>query len=54
MSLRDIKDISELIKFKLDHGLDLDNSICVDFEKKTDTKIIFFQVVLILCMSFSN
>ena len=35
MSLRDIKDISELIKFKLDHGLDLDSSICVDFEKKT-------------------
>ena len=43
MSLRDIKDISELIKFKLDHGLDLDNSICVDFEKKTRHKNYLFS-----------
>ena len=43
MSLRDIKDISELIKFKLDHGLDLDSSICVDFEKKTKHKNYLFS-----------
>ena len=43
MSLRDIKNISELIKFKLDHGLDLDSSICVDFEKKTKHKNYLFS-----------
>ena len=43
MSLRDIKEISELIKFKLDHGLDLDSSICVDFEKKTKHKNYLFS-----------
>ena len=43
MCLRDIKDISELIKFKLDHGLDLDSSICVDFEKKTKHKNYLFS-----------
>ena len=43
MSLRDIKDISEIIKFKLDHGLDLDSSICVDFEKKTKHKNYLFS-----------
>ena len=35
MSIRDIKDIIKLIEFKINHGLDLDNSICKDFEKKT-------------------
>ncbi len=43
MSLRDIKDLTELIKFKLDHGLDLDSSICVDFEKKTKHKNYLFS-----------
>ena len=43
MSLRDIKDISEMIKFKLDHGLDLDSSICFDFEKKTRHKNYLFS-----------
>ena len=38
MSLRDIKDLSKIIRFKLDHGLDLDNSICLDFENKTKHK----------------
>ena len=35
MSIRDIKEIIKLIEFKIDHGLDLDNSICKDFENKT-------------------
>ena len=35
MSIRDIIDIIKLIKFKINHGLDLDNSICKDFENKT-------------------
>ena len=43
MSLRDIKDLSEIIKFKLDHGLDLDNSVCTDFENKTKHKNFLFS-----------
>ena len=35
MSLRDIKKLLELIKSKKENGLDLDNSICSSFEKKT-------------------
>ena len=34
MSIRDIKLLSNLIKFKLRHGLELDSSICAEFEKK--------------------
>ena len=34
MSLRDIKVLVRLIQNKIDHGLDLDSSICMDFEKK--------------------
>ena len=35
MSLRDIKELTKLIKFKCDHGLEIDKSICTEFEKKT-------------------
>ena len=34
MSLRDIKVLVQLIKNKIDYGLDIDSSICIDFEKK--------------------
>ena len=34
MSLRDIKVLTQLFQNKIDLGLDLDNSICLDFEKK--------------------
>ena len=47
MTIRDINEIYKIIKFKKEHGLDLDQSICVDFEKKKKIEIIFFQVVLI-------
>jgi len=43
MSLRDIKDLSKIIRFKLDHGLDLDNSVCTDFENKTKHKNFLFS-----------
>ena len=43
MSIRDIKEIVNLIKFKINHGLDLDNSICIDFEKKTKHKNYIFS-----------
>ena len=34
MSIRDIKELSKLIRFKMKLGLNLDSSICLDFEKK--------------------
>ena len=43
MSLRDIKDILELIKFRKNLGLPLDNSIFFDFEKKIKNKNYIFS-----------
>jgi 2-octaprenyl-6-methoxyphenol hydroxylase len=43
MSLRDIKVLMDLIKFKIDHGLELDKSVCLDFEKKTRHKNYLFS-----------
>ena len=43
MTIRDIKEIYNLIIFKKEHGLDLDKSICSDFEKKTKDKNYFFS-----------
>ena len=42
MSIRDLKEVLELIKLRIDHGLDLDHSICIDFEKKTRHKNYLF------------
>ncbi len=43
MSLRDIKDLLELIKFRKKLGLPLDNSIFFDFEKKIKHKNYIFS-----------
>ncbi len=43
MSIRDIKLLLELIKFKIDHGLELDNSICKNFENKIKYKNYLFS-----------
>ena len=43
MSIRDIKLLLELIKFKFDHGLELDNSICKNFENKIKYKNYLFS-----------
>ena len=37
MTIRDIKIFLELIKFKIKNGLEIDSSICLDFEKKNKT-----------------
>ena len=42
MTIRDIKLLLDLIKFKLDHGLEFDNSICENFEKKIRYKNYLF------------
>ena len=43
MSIRDIKEVIELIRFKINLGLDLDSSVCSEFEKKTKTKNFLFM-----------
>ena len=43
MTLRDINELCQLIKFRLDHGLELDSSICDDFEKRTKHKNYLFS-----------
>ena len=43
MSLRDIQEIVNLIKFKFNHGLDLDKSICLEFENKMKSKNYIFS-----------
>ena len=43
MSLRDIKVLIDLIENRISLGLDIDSSICREFEKKTkDKNYIFF------------
>ena len=43
MSIRDIRSVFELIKNKIDLGLDLDSSIFRDFEKKMKHKNFLFS-----------
>jgi len=43
MSIRDIKEVLELIRFKINLGLNLDSSVCLEFEKKTKTKNFLFM-----------
>ena len=54
MSLRDIKDFSDIIKFKFDHGLELDSSICQDFENKTKHKNFIFSTGIDFLYEFFN
>ena len=42
MTIRDIKELIKLIKYKIDHGLEIDSSICVNFEKNTKHKNYLF------------
>ncbi len=42
MTIRDIKELIKLIKYKLDRGLEIDSSICADFEKNTKHKNYLF------------
>ena len=42
MTIRDIKLLSKLIKLRLNNGLEIDSSICVDFEKKMRHKNFLF------------
>ena len=44
MSLRDIKVLSDLISEKIELGLELDYSICSDFQKKSKDKNYLFSL----------
>ena len=43
MSLRDIKILSDLIDVRINMGLDIDKSICVEFQKKSQDKNYIFS-----------
>ena len=44
MSLRDIKLLSDIIDEKINLGLDIDNSICREFQKNSQDKNYLFSV----------
>ncbi len=54
MTIRDIKVLSKLIELKIENGLDLDNSICIDFEKKTKHMNYLFASGINLIYEFFN
>ena len=54
MTIRDIKTIHKLIKFKKEHGLDLDTSVCSDFEKNSRDKNFLFSNGIDFIYEFFN
>ena len=54
MTIRDIKELHKLIEFKKEHGLDLDTSICSDFEKNTKNKNFLFSSGIDFIYEFFN
>ncbi len=54
MSIRDIKLLIDLIKVRLDNGLELDSSICMDFEKKTKHRNYIFSTGIDFIYEFFN
>ena len=54
MTIRDIKQLIEIIKSRRDLGLNLDISVCKQFEKKTKSKNIIFSTGIDLIYEFFN
>ena len=54
MTIRDVKEILKIIKFRLDHGLDLDSSVCEDFEKNTRHRNFIFSNGIDFIYEFFN
>ena len=54
MSIRDINELSKIIKKKISLGLDLDSSIFCEFEKKTKHKNYLFSNGIDLIYEFFN
>ena len=54
MTIRDIKELQRLIEFKKKNGLELDNSICIDFEKNTKNRNFLFSSGVDFIYEFFN
>jgi len=54
MIIRDIKELQRLIEFKKKNGLELDNSICIDFEKNTKSRNFLFSSGIDFIYEFFN
>ena len=54
MTIRDIKVLIEIIKKRINLGLELDNSICMDFEKKSKNKNFLFAQGIDFIYEFFN
>ncbi len=54
MSIRDIKLLLDLIKFRLNHGLELNSSVCLEFENKIKHKNYLFSKGIDLIYEFFN
>tara|TARA_B100001027_G_C16224007_1_gene311239 strand:+ start:52 stop:1125 length:1074 start_codon:yes stop_codon:yes gene_type:complete len=54
MTIRDIREIYKLVLFKKEHGLSLDTSVCVDFEKNTKNKNFIFSNSIDFIYEFFN
>ena len=54
MTIRDIENLVEIIKYKIDLGLPLDKSINYEFEKKTKHKNLIFSNAIDLIYEFFN
>ena len=54
MTIRDIKFLSNLIKLRIDNGLEIDSSICLDFEKKIKHRNYIFASGIDFIYEFFN
>ena len=54
MTIRDIEQLINIIKYKRELGLNLDTSVCKEFEKKTKSKNIIFSNGIDLIHEFFN
>ena len=54
MIIRDVKELQRLIEFKKKHGLGLDSSVCIDFEKNTRNKNFLFSSGIDFIYEFFN
>ncbi len=54
MTIRDIRDLCNLIELKLKNGLELDNSICEEFQNKTKPKNYLFSSGVDFIYEFFN
>ena len=54
MIIRDVKELQRSIEFKKKHGLGLDSSVCIDFEKNTRNKNFLFSSGIDFIYEFFN